>query len=557
MMALSTGSAARWIRGVGAPGARLSSVATAAAIVGIVAAAIHQLWLVGDFRVDDAYITFSFSKNLASGHGPVYSHGLRVEGYSNFLWMVLTALGLAVWRSGDPYVVARCWGMVALFVTGITVYRALRCSASHWTALLAIAFLTCCSDLFRAAVCGLETVGFAAALTLGWQVYLSEQRSRRQWMSLAFVPVALMRIDGFVPVIAAVLFAFVVAVYERRCTFRRFLLWCTPFLVLWGGYFLWRWHYYGLPLPTTYYAKSLATSHNPLRGYYLLSWFFDDYALATLIPLMIAALIWGPRIKTIALMLAVAWQAAYAAYVGGDWMPFHRFLVPVMPLVAIVGAWGVECIWVRVGHWRVAFRWCARISAAAMLAWVALRMHAVSIDSPGERLKLQGAAQIAAHTRNNLLESVPLLRQVLRSPGERLSTDYAGVFAYYTDAEIVDMWGLCNEDIALHGTAEGINPEYGKACPACFARLLPDYFHVVVPIVRESNSFSNISQVVNQIFQGRAIDQVIGLRKNYAVGRVIETSTSRTLWFLERRRAGRPLLRREAVPGIVVDYPFQ
>src|SRR5690606_37715815 len=49
--------------------------------------------LVGDARVDDAYITFAFSKNLALGKGPIYGFDLRVEGYSNFLWMILSSLG--------------------------------------------------------------------------------------------------------------------------------------------------------------------------------------------------------------------------------------------------------------------------------------------------------------------------------------------------------------------------------------------------------------------------------------------------------------------------------
>ena len=57
-------------------------VAAAAAVF------VSQLVAAGDARIDDAYITFSFSKNLALGHGPVYSHGVRVEGYSTFLWMV-------------------------------------------------------------------------------------------------------------------------------------------------------------------------------------------------------------------------------------------------------------------------------------------------------------------------------------------------------------------------------------------------------------------------------------------------------------------------------------
>ncbi|MFT3926846.1 MAG: hypothetical protein QM778_30150 [Myxococcales bacterium] len=53
---------------------------------------LWQAQLVGDWRVDDAYITFAYSKNLALGQGPVFGHDLRVEGYTNFLWMILQAV---------------------------------------------------------------------------------------------------------------------------------------------------------------------------------------------------------------------------------------------------------------------------------------------------------------------------------------------------------------------------------------------------------------------------------------------------------------------------------
>src|SRR5262245_15502 len=40
------------------------------------------------FTIDDAYITFRYSANLARGHGPVWNVGEDpVEGFTNFLWM--------------------------------------------------------------------------------------------------------------------------------------------------------------------------------------------------------------------------------------------------------------------------------------------------------------------------------------------------------------------------------------------------------------------------------------------------------------------------------------
>lgn len=63
--------------------------------------------------------------------------------------------------------------------------------------------------------------------------------------------------------------------------------------------------------------------------------------------------------------------------------------------------------------------------------------------------------------------------------------------------------------------------------------------------------------MLGNIFQGRAIDRVIGLRENFAAGRVVEEATGRVFWFLERRRAERPLVERRPAPGIRVDYPSE
>jgi len=39
--------------------------------------------------VDDAYISFRYLENLATGHGLVYNPGEHVEGFSNPLWIFL------------------------------------------------------------------------------------------------------------------------------------------------------------------------------------------------------------------------------------------------------------------------------------------------------------------------------------------------------------------------------------------------------------------------------------------------------------------------------------
>ena len=523
----------------------------------LVAAAAEQVLREGGFRVDDAYITFSFSKNLAAGQGPIFSHGLRVEGYSNFLWMVLIAVRFLFSSQGDPYGFARTLAFASVALTLVMAYRVTRRVAAPASALLAVGLLVCCSDLFRAAASALETAAYAAAILFGWAIYLAEPTERRRWSLLAFVPAALMRIDGFVPLLIVCGVELISQLARHRFRFFDWVRWAAPAVGIWSVYFAWRYHYYGLLLPTTYYAKTVVAAGDPDRGVRQAWDFLRDYGALPLLPLLFLPVVRGPRRAALGLSCAVVLQVLYATTVGGDWMPFNRFFLPIVPLAAVLVAWGSEQVWRSVSGYGLFVRCTSRAALAVVLEFSALHMHAASADTPQEKIKIDTATGVEKHTVGNLLAVKDLMAYVVRHPGDRLVTDYPGVFSVFTDAQIIDMWGLCNADIALHGGINGINPIYGKECAECYGRLSPDYFHVGVPIVRKENSFQNVPQIMGNIFQSAAIDRVIDLRSRFAAGRVVEERTGRTLWFLERRRPDWLLETRRPGAGIRVDYPFE
>ncbi|MFJ7210872.1 hypothetical protein [Amycolatopsis sp. NPDC098790] len=51
---------------------------------------LHQLMFAT--VTEDALVSFRYAQNIADGNGPVFNPGERVEGYTNFLWLVLIAL---------------------------------------------------------------------------------------------------------------------------------------------------------------------------------------------------------------------------------------------------------------------------------------------------------------------------------------------------------------------------------------------------------------------------------------------------------------------------------
>ena len=52
---------------------------------------IYNSLLHGGYAVDDAYIGFRFLDNWLDGQGMVFNPEERVEGYTNFLWLVILA----------------------------------------------------------------------------------------------------------------------------------------------------------------------------------------------------------------------------------------------------------------------------------------------------------------------------------------------------------------------------------------------------------------------------------------------------------------------------------
>jgi arabinofuranosyltransferase len=515
-----------------------------------------QVRLAGDFRVDDAYISFAFAKNLAHGNGLVFSHDLRVEGYTNFLWTVLMALPIWLWPDLDPLIAARALCFASLAGLLLASYRLSRLFAAPVFAAATVLCLAAWTDLTRAALSGLETVPHAMLLAFGTLAYLRERDGERSASLWWFAAAALTRISSMLHVAFMLAFDLGASLARRKLALGSLLRWAVPPLIVLTVYFAWRYRYYGLPLPTTYYAKSLVAASDPDRGARYLWDALRDLGVLALLPIASAALARRFDRKLAFLIGAVLFEASYVVHVGGDWMPFNRFCVPMAaPLLALFAA-GMSEIW-KLSAGAVQTRFAAAVLLCAALGWLCIHADAHRVDTPQERAKLASAAHLKRHTYEDLYRVRSFFNAILRRPGEVLVTDYGGVVGYYTDASIIEMWGLCNREIALRGNVEGINPIYGKTCIECYQRFDPDYFHIMTPIVRDAAALRSHRQVISQIFQGRALDRALKLRERYATGRVLEPGSRRALFFIEKRRPGVALAPRPARGGFIVDYPFE
>jgi hypothetical protein len=194
---------------------------------------------------EDAYILFTYSSNLAAGHGIVWdwAHG-HAEGATDFLWMVLLA-GLD--RLGmDVGAAAGLLNAAGLAISYFAIARIARLRGALTHCLLAAALLI---SHITAGSLG----GFSADFYCGVFALACYFAVRKEYPALAFALLALglVRPDG---VILAAGLMIAVGLLDWSGV-RRNIGYFVAAVVAGLGYFFWRWWYFGLPLPLPLIVK--------------------------------------------------------------------------------------------------------------------------------------------------------------------------------------------------------------------------------------------------------------------------------------------------------------
>ncbi|MGI8906775.1 MAG: hypothetical protein ACR2IE_09830 [Candidatus Sumerlaeaceae bacterium] len=297
-------------------------------VIMLLAVALPQLYL-WRWTVDDAFISFRYLANLASGYGLVFNPGERVEGFSHPLWMIL--LSPAAFISRFALITwAKLLGLVCTLGTGICLLRMLRRSVAAPAAIVAGLLLWHLSPGTHIyATCGLETPLLALLLT--WALERSAVNAPPWQPAMLVGLAAILRPEA--PLYAI---AWLLTCRQSKTAIR------APALVLllipaiaWE---IFRIAYYDAWLPNTFFAKPPGTFGGKFGVQYML-----PLLAACSLPLVVLA---HPSDKP-QVRLAGAWCIAalvFVAYTQGDWMPFWRFLVPVWPAALLQLAVGIDVL---------------------------------------------------------------------------------------------------------------------------------------------------------------------------------------------------------------------
>lgn len=280
-----------------------------------------------DFTQDDAYISFRYAANFLDGKGLVFNAGERVEGYTNFLWIMLIALYKGLF--GIDYLsTSRCFGVVSGALVFYLLYLLLRSHLRQlqWLTYAALAVMLLSNQsLAYWSIAGLETSAFAC---MALAALVAEYR-KPQLTPALLVIATLLRPEGAV-VFGAILIDRIIG--ERRFPTPFFLMYFVPLL----PFAIFKLSYYGSLFPNPYYAKSGVGLEYITSGLEY-TWFFlrttGVYGVILAAPLAALALIKGYWTRYRLLYLYVFLYMAYIIWVGGDVLKVYRFFVPVVPVL--------------------------------------------------------------------------------------------------------------------------------------------------------------------------------------------------------------------------------
>ncbi|HEY3495723.1 MAG TPA: hypothetical protein VGK73_13590 [Polyangiaceae bacterium] len=423
--------------------------------------------------VDDAATSMQYAKNLALGNGIVFNAGERVEGYTNFLWVVLQApLFLFARATGSDFVpllvhfnLFILWACVVLI--GLLSLRL--AGGLFVPALIAVALALADNSFACWAVFGLETHLLALCFLLA--LWFASRPHRLRWLAVgaALAAAHLTRPDA--GLFCAVLLGSECVEVARAgfsrgssATEFRSRAWDTAriamvWLGVYGVYFAWRYHYYGYPFPNTYYLKLGGPIDAWARGIEYVKGFFEE---RWYIPALALTAVLGVRERTArTLVVYLALHTLYVTYVGGDFFSGHRFFVPEIPLFAVAIAIGLGRITAILGRYEEGL---GRIGISpAWIAGAGTAVFALGLVLVWQRGRQEGPLkrEILAW-RDDLRDNRKLMAwlKAKAPPGASVATCLIGHTGFFSDLRVIDLCGVIDPVVA-HRTVQGFGS--GKA----------------------------------------------------------------------------------------------
>jgi arabinofuranosyltransferase len=403
-------------------------------------------------NVDDAYISFRYGRNMMLGKGLVYNAGEYVEGYTNFLWTVITA-PFTVIGGIDISIFALSLGLIISIININFLYKLINqfwdvfSGVPKYLFLLPIIFYVVDDSIAFWSIGGMEFPMYTLFILGIIYSYFNLNQGRRQlyYMVIFMMLCTMTRPEG--NMIFGITLIHMILYRKKIDNYKSVIL---KTIVIYGLFFLvyygFKKIYYGNFIPNTFYAKGVT-----------------DLKLNIYLGAKYLALCIGTRIYVFIFILFIPFKKAfkdlrksyliffclvyimYLVGVGGDWMIANRFFVPMLPVLYLLSVIGlVHAIRKISSVQKISDSAVNRISRITAIG-LTVFLFTVTISFLEYR-------QLIIKDENAKYEMQwSMFGKWLKlntSPNTIIAVGPAGKIPYYSELYTIDMWGLNNEYIA-------------------------------------------------------------------------------------------------------------
>ena len=317
------------------------------------------LWLLTDYGVDDAFITFRYAENLAAGEGFVYNAGERVLGTTTPLFALILGLAaaLGLWVPG----MALALSLAAAGTIAVILYRwGQELELRHLAILAPLAYCVFSRSVI-ADISGMETALFTALLV--GSLFAVHRKQATVSITLACLA-AVTRPEGLL----FLALTLGINLFRSRSGCWKMML---PMLFIVGGWFAFAWFYFGSPIPNSIPAKRALYQELWQSGFLdsmsrLLSLHTPVGWLLTALWLLGTLLLWIRRellaVFSILALISVVLLAAGRTHI------FFWYAAPFFPIALLVAMVPLREV-LALGGWRQGrgARLAAVVGACALL----------------------------------------------------------------------------------------------------------------------------------------------------------------------------------------------
>ena len=407
-------------------------------VLGIVAATAififnaRNLW----FTQDDAFISYRYAQNALDGHGLVFNIGERVEGYTNFLWviwlMLCGKLGFSFDIAAKALGLASGVGMIILAaLLSRHAWSRVHDKGAEWAGVAGALIVGVNGSVAYWAVSGLETAFFGFLLTLSVWLWIRES----PLTPVAFALATMTRPEG-----GLVWLLLTGCEYTTTRDLTRTLRLFLFTAVLLAPFGVFKLLYYGYLLPNPFYAKTGFAWEYVQSGLEYAWLFLQHYMLYGFMLIPVGFALWKlpGRAKRIPIVFVV--YSLYIIVVGGDVLRPNRFFVPLIPIMAAAIMGGEAWLPAFMRRYSYPFIPTSAVIAALLV---------LSVTKPREILESTRNLEIGLTQKMTTIAGY--LRRIEGERSFTLAVSTIGKISYdLPGRRVIDMLGLTDSTIARH-----------------------------------------------------------------------------------------------------------